>query len=101
MQMDHLRRAIISSIAMAAALPWLGPIATAHAAGNNAAADRKIDATLKQLYATTPLAKELAPRASGILVFPRIIKAGFLFGAAYGDGILRKGGVDTGAYRST
>ncbi|HEX3500857.1 MAG TPA: YSC84-related protein [Stellaceae bacterium] len=99
--MNYSRRAVVSSLAMAAALPLLAPIATAQTADKNAAADRKIDATLKQLYGTTPLAKELAPRASGILVFPRIVKAGFLFGAAYGDGVLRKSGVDAGAYRST
>ena len=62
--------------------------------------DSRIDATLKKLYAQAPLAKELSASAKGILVFPKITKAGFLFGGAYGEGVLRKGGVDVGRYNS-
>jgi lipid-binding SYLF domain-containing protein len=99
--MSYSRRDVVASLAAVAALPVFGAIQAAHAAaGATAQADQKIDATLKQLYKATPLAKELSGRASGILVFPRIVKAGFLFGAAYGDGVLRKRGVDAGEYRS-
>jgi hypothetical protein len=36
--------------------------------------DSEVDATLRTLYAITPAAKELARRASGILVFPEIFR---------------------------
>lgn len=43
-------------------------------------------AALQNLYAHNPEAKYLAARAKGILVFPDIVKAGFLVGAQYGSG---------------
>lgn len=62
--------------------------------------DRDVDAALKKLYATTPAAKELAQRAKGIVVFPTVVKAGFMGGAQYGSGALRKKG-KTVAYYNT
>ncbi|WON74338.1 lipid-binding SYLF domain-containing protein [Nitrosospira sp. Is2] len=62
--------------------------------------DRNVDAALKKLYASTPAARELAQRANGILVFPSVIKAGFMGGAQYGSGALRKKG-KTVAYYTT
>jgi len=47
-------------------------------------------AALKLLYEGTPAAKELGVKAKGILVFPSIIKAGFIVGGQYGEGALRK-----------
>jgi lipid-binding SYLF domain-containing protein len=35
-----------------------------------------------------------------VLVFPHIVKAGFLFGAQYGEGALRRGGRPAGYYNS-
>jgi lipid-binding SYLF domain-containing protein len=55
---------------------------------------------LKRLYQTTPEAKKMAARAKGILVFPEIIKGGFIIGGQYGEGVLRVGGKTTGFYRS-
>jgi lipid-binding SYLF domain-containing protein len=63
--------------------------------------DREVDAALKKLYASTPAAKELAQRAKGILVFPTVVKAGFMGGAQYArGGALRKKG-KTVAYYTT
>jgi len=50
--------------------------------------DAEIKVALDQLYKTTPEAKELAAKAKGILVFPSIVKAGFVIGGAYGEGAL-------------
>jgi lipid-binding SYLF domain-containing protein len=69
-------------------------------AAESKSVDSRVDATLKRLYAQAPLAKELSTRAKGILVFPKITKAGLLFGGAYGEGVLRKGKVDAGRYNS-
>ena len=60
--------------------------------------DRESEAALKLLYEGTPAARELAGKAKGILVFPNIVKAGFIFGAQYGDGELLKGGRPAGFY---
>jgi len=54
--------------------------------------DRDVDAALRNLYDTTPAARNLARRAKGILVFPGVVKAGFIGGAQYGTGALRKHG---------
>jgi lipid-binding SYLF domain-containing protein len=56
-------------------------------------------AALKQLYKKTPAAKILAEKSKGILVFPAMLKAGFIIGAQYGEGCLRVGGKTAGYYR--
>ncbi|WP_139558836.1 lipid-binding SYLF domain-containing protein [Methylotetracoccus oryzae] len=60
--------------------------------------DRSVDAALQRLYATTPKARELAKRASGILVFPGVVRAGFIGGAKFGTGALRERGRTSGYY---
>jgi lipid-binding SYLF domain-containing protein len=62
--------------------------------------DSRVDAALKELYASQPSAKVLAKSAKGILVFPNIVKAGFMFGAQYGEGALREHGDTVGYYAS-
>jgi lipid-binding SYLF domain-containing protein len=62
--------------------------------------DRNATAALQTLYKTTPGAKELASNAKGILIFPNIVKAGFIIGGQYGDGVLREKGRAVGYYRS-
>jgi lipid-binding SYLF domain-containing protein len=69
-------------------------------AASAAEINRDVDKALKDLYAKDPSAKQLTARAKGVLVFPSIIKAGFLFGAQYGDGALRQGGRTTGYYNT-
>jgi lipid-binding SYLF domain-containing protein len=72
------------------------------AAGSAEAAqiDREADAALKKLLATTPEAEILRKEAKGILVFPNIVKGGFIVGAHFGKGALRKGGSTAGYYSS-
>lgn len=43
---------------------------------------------LKTLYSNNPEAREIARQAKGILVFPKIIKAGLIVGGSYGEGEL-------------
>ncbi len=62
--------------------------------------DRNVTVALQTLYKTTPGAKTLAKEAKGILVFPNIVKAGFIIGGQYGDGALREKGKTVGYYRS-
>jgi lipid-binding SYLF domain-containing protein len=60
--------------------------------------DQNVDRALSNLYATTPAAKHLAKHSRGILVFPSVVKAGFIGGAQYGTGALRKQGRTVGYY---
>jgi len=62
--------------------------------------DINVTVALQTLYKTTPGTKALADQAKGILVFPNIVKAGFIVGGQYGDGALRKKGITSGYYRS-
>ena len=55
---------------------------------------------MQDLYAKNPKAKELGEKAKGILVFPGIYKAGFMFGAQYGEGALLKKGKTAGYYNT-
>jgi lipid-binding SYLF domain-containing protein len=50
--------------------------------------DQEADVALQALYKTNPLAADLSKKARAILVFPKIVKAGFVFGAGYGEGVL-------------
>ena len=62
--------------------------------------DAKADNALKSLLETNEGARALAGQAKGVLIFPSIIKGGFVFGGAYGEGALRIGGRTAGYYRS-
>jgi len=62
--------------------------------------DRKATTALEGLLASHPAAAALAKDAKGVLVFPNIVKGGFLFGGSFGEGALRERGKTTGFYRS-
>jgi lipid-binding SYLF domain-containing protein len=55
---------------------------------------------LKSLTANNSAARLLAEKARAVLVFPNIVKAGFMFGGQIGDGVLLKGGKTAGFYNS-
>ena len=61
---------------------------TSAMAKDRTALDNDVHAAIKLLKATSPAAKRLAPGAKGALVFPNIVKAGFLVGVQYGEGAL-------------
>jgi len=56
---------------------------------------------LNQLCAQNPAAARLRRSAVGILVFPDILKAGFIFGAQHGEGALFEGGRAVRYYRTS
>jgi len=62
--------------------------------------DRNATQALTTLYRTTPGAKALADKAKGVLIFPSIVKGGFIVAGQYGDGSLRERGRTAGYYRS-
>ena len=62
--------------------------------------DREVDLAVEKLFSQIPVAKELSTVAKGILVFPDVLKAGFVVGAQYGEGALRKDGQTIGYYNT-
>jgi lipid-binding SYLF domain-containing protein len=77
-------------------------IMTARPAGaaSRAEINRDVDAALAILYAKDPDARTLTSQAKAVLIFPSIVKAGFLFGAQYGEGALREKGKTVGYYNT-
>ncbi|OLC40458.1 MAG: twin-arginine translocation pathway signal protein [Nitrospirae bacterium 13_1_40CM_4_62_6] len=69
-------------------------------AASTAEIDRDVTAALQKLLGSEPAAKALADKASGILVFPSIVKGGFIIGGMYGEGALRVQGKTTGYYNA-
>ena len=63
--------------------------------------DRDVTVALERLYTSTPSAKELSKIAEAILVFPSVIKGGFIIGGQYGEGALRDKDGKTLGYYST
>lgn len=62
--------------------------------------DRNATQSLTTLYKNNPGAKALADKAVGVLVFPSIVKGGFIIAGQFGDGALRKNGKTVAYYRS-
>jgi lipid-binding SYLF domain-containing protein len=79
---------------IAAAMAISAPSAEASAAKINA----DVHATLDQFFRTRPGARDLANRATGVLVFPTVVKAGFGIGGEYGEGELLVVGKPAGFY---
>jgi lipid-binding SYLF domain-containing protein len=78
----------------------LSLVALVEAADAASASDLRSSASeaLRKLYARNSHARELGRRARGVLVFPRIAKAGFIFGGQGGEGVLFVGGKPDGYY---
>jgi len=94
-----MRRARLAA-ALTALVLVLGATQDIARAASPAEIDRDVTAAIARMYQTVPNSKQLASKAKGILVFPTIVKAGFLFGAQYGEGGLRRNGRPAGYYSS-
>jgi lipid-binding SYLF domain-containing protein len=73
--------------------------ATDNRASRRSEIDSGADGALTRLYSNARGSRDLANRAQGILVFPRVLSAGLGVGGEYGDGVLRSGGRASGYYR--
>jgi lipid-binding SYLF domain-containing protein len=62
--------------------------------------DRDAAQTLQSLYKANPAAQAISTKAKAILVFPKIVKAGLVFGGSYGEGVLMKGSRVTDYFNS-
>ncbi len=91
--MFHLRRTMVAvTVAMLA-------MGSAQAATK---ADLNKDATtaLQRLTTTNASAASVASKAKAVLVFPSIVKAGLIFGGAYGEGVMIENNQTAGYYNS-
>ena len=68
---------------------------------NAAQANAAATAALQNLYASNPAAKALSRKARAILIFPDVVKGGFLWGGEIGNGVLRQNGKTVGHYNIT
>ena len=75
-----------------------GPGDKGDPATKRASIDAGVDSALATLYTQAPGSRELVAKASGVLVFPSVVSAGFVVGGSYGQGALRVGGKSTGYY---
>jgi lipid-binding SYLF domain-containing protein len=69
-------------------------------AASAAEIDRDAKSALADLYAKSPSARMWGEKAVGILVFPGIVKGGFIVGGQYGEGALIKEGNSVGYYNT-
>jgi lipid-binding SYLF domain-containing protein len=101
--MTTTRRSFHTSLlaASAAAAILVTTLATlpAHAATSEDL-DKDSAQALETLYKTNPTAETLSKKARAILIFPKVIKAGLVFGGSYGEGVLMKGGRVTDYFNS-
>ena len=90
------RRSLFASLAV------LVPAATAFAATDKSdpQADQAATNALRRVVSSNPAARQLNAKAVAVLVFPKIVKAGFLLGGAYGEGAMIQGGRIVGYYNS-
>ena len=90
--------AIVAALVLFAHAP-----AAAQDKGKTAAAELTASSqkALAALVAKVPLAKSLQPKATAVLVFPSVKKAGLGIGGQYGEGTLLKGGKAAAYYKTT
>ncbi len=67
-------------------------------AGSAEEINASANAALHKFVELNPSAQELGRKAAGALVFPSVVKAGFGFGGAYGEGVLIVHGNAAGYY---
>lgn len=93
--MFHFRRTMV---AVTVAMLALG--ATTAQAATKADLDKDSATTLQRLTSTNPSAAAVASKAKAVLVFPSIVKAGLIFGGAYGEGEMIENNRTAGYYNS-
>jgi lipid-binding SYLF domain-containing protein len=100
--MKNIRQVYLAlCMATASALPIsVATFDRARAAATPAELNRESVHALRMLERSNPAAAAIARQARAVLVFPSIVKAGFVFGGAYGEGELLAGSRVDGYYNS-
>lgn len=93
------KKVFISPLCLLAIAGLVTPAPGVNAA-TKAELDARVRATLEKFQQQEPAAAELVTKASGILVFPRVLKAGFGLGGSTGEGSLLVDGKPVQYYRT-
>jgi lipid-binding SYLF domain-containing protein len=97
--------ALVRNLALAltlttASVALVGLPNTANAAPTTHELDADSQTSLSSLESTNGFARRLAHEAKAILIFPNVVKAGLIFGGAYGEGELIEGSKVEGYFNS-
>jgi lipid-binding SYLF domain-containing protein len=98
--MTNFRQALFNLLFIAATALPLGALSSQAYAATAEDLNQDAAQALKTLCKTNPVAADISKKAKAILVFPKIIKAGLVFGGSYGEGVLTKGASVAGYYNS-
>lgn len=85
------RRSLLAAVASVAVTGLCVAVGPAEAAGRTVI-DNRVRVALDQMFAEMPGTRDLASRARAMLVMPSVVKGGFIFGGAYGEGALLPAG---------
>jgi len=97
--MKFLRQAILATLISGAA--FTSACATSPpSAATTANIDAMSVSALDSLTRDNAAARAIAAKSRAVLIFPSIVKAGLVFGGAYGEGELRRGPNVVGYYNS-
>ena len=101
-----MNRRLFIQLPSIALIPAIAACTTTGGSDTDAAAKRReidagVDGTMSKLFTSASSAQALSQQAKGILTFPKILAAGFIVGAEYGEGALRVAGSSVGHYRTT
>jgi len=97
--MRNTKRDFVAAVFAVATILSLGATSVAQAATAEDLDKDSIQA-LDNLTKTNRTAADISRKARAVLVFPNIVKAGLVFGGAYGEGTLMKGGRVVDYYNS-
>jgi lipid-binding SYLF domain-containing protein len=86
------------TVVLALGAPALLPTSSRAASAAQISQNAKV--ALNDLYSSNPAAQVIGKKAKAVLVFPQIIKGGFMVGAQHGDGALIVGGKTVGYYNT-
>ncbi len=98
--MTLIRRTFMSTLLVAVATLSLAVMSHGASAATGEDLQRDAAQALQTLYKTNPIAADISKKSRAILVFPKIVKAGLIFGGSYGEGVLTKGSTFAGYYNS-
>jgi lipid-binding SYLF domain-containing protein len=90
--MIQTRRSIHKALLMSVLSVSLGGISLQAIAASSEDLDKDAAQALQTLYKTHPVAEVVGKSAKAILVFPKVVKAGLVFGGSYGEGVLISSG---------
>ena len=98
--MSHTRRSFHQTALAATSALLMATLGLPAYAASAEDLDKDAAQALTTLYKSRPVAEVISKKAKAILVFPKIVKAGLVFGGSYGEGVLLQGTKVTDYYNS-